>query len=162
MTAPNVIPEIKITPPDGKLLYISPYTGEAINIDTRVYGQGELSYSGEVNDRSYPPTYDVREKVDIDSHGDIQITHGYSRVDWDGVHDSLQTYPGLVYDGSYPPTYNVRGGILCVDQGFDDSDVITIDIANLPDTSAEPNDLKNTKTNIRKIKPDVNSKLKRV
>lgn len=152
--APKIIvPEIKITPPDGELLYISPYTGEMTNIDTRVYGQGELSYSGPVNDRAYPPTYDVREKATIDEYGAVQITHGYSRVDWDGVHDSS---PGLVYDGSYPPTYNVRGGILYA------SDVKTDYIANPPDTSTEPSDLKNTKSNIRKIKPDINSDLKRV
>lgn len=149
----SVVPEIKITPPDGELLYISPYTGEMTNIDTRVYGQGEYIYSGVVYDSLYPPKYDVREKVDIDSHGDIQITHGYLRADWDGVYDPPQR---LVYDGSYPPSYNVRGGILYA------GDVKTDYITNPPDTSTEPSDLKNTKSNIRKIKPDINSELKRV
>lgn len=120
MTALDIIPEIKITPPDGELLYHSPYTGEMTNIDTRV---------------------------------DVQCAPGFSKVDWDGVHDSSS---GVVYDGSYPPTYNVRGGLLYA------RDVLTNYIANPPDTSTEPSDLKNTKANIRKIKPDVNSKLKRV
>lgn len=163
----SIVPEINITPPDGELLYISPYTGEMTNIDTRVYGQGEYIYSGVVYDSLYPPKYDVREKVDIDSHGDIQITHGYSRVDWDGVHDSS---PGLVYDGSYPIISNISGGILYLDQGQDVIDsaadnkwkevegVYINDIEN----PIEPSDLKNTKSNIRKIKPDINSELKRV
>lgn len=80
---------------------------------------------------------------------------------WDGVVDSLQTYPGLVYDGSYPPTYNISSGILYVNQGLDfscTSDSQAKDIEN----STEPSDLKNTKSNIRKIKPDINSELKRV
>lgn len=147
-----------MTPPDGKLLYSDPYIGGNVNID---------------------------------EHGNVQITHGYLRADWgssysktskvsdvltdcitnpkdtykaipgwDGVHDSLQTYPGLVYDGSYPPTYNISGGILYVKQ--EPVDVQTIDIENSTDTSTEPSDLKNTKSNIRKIKPDINSDLKRV
>lgn len=108
----SIVPEIKITPPEGELLYLDPYTGEMTNIDTRVDVQGALSYSG------------------------------------------------LVYDRSYPPTYNISGGILYVEQ--EPVDVQTIDIENSIDTSTEPSDLKNTKTNIRKIKPDINSELKRV
>lgn len=46
----SVVPEIKITPPDGELLYVNPYIGE---------------------------------KVDIDEYGNVQITHGYLRADWD-------------------------------------------------------------------------------
>jgi hypothetical protein len=153
----STVQDIKISPPYGELLYLDPYTGEMTNIDTRVDVQGELSYSGVVCDSSYPPTYDVREKADIDEYGTVQITHGYSKVDWDGAFDSL---PLLVYDGSYPPTYNIKDGILYVSQGPED--VLTIDIANPTDTSTEPSDLKNIKTNIRKVKPDINSKLKRV
>lgn len=111
MTAPNIIPEIKLAPPEGELLYVNPYT---------------------------------KEWADIDMHGDIQITHDYS---------------GLIYD-LYPPTYNVKGGILYVDQRHDD--VLTMDIGNSIDTSTEPSDLKNTKSNIRTIKQDNNSKLKRI
>ena len=145
MTAPNMIPDIKISPPDGELLYVNPYIGE---------------------------------KVTIDGYGNVQITPGYLRTDWDGVYDSLPKYKfdpsGLVYDGSYPPTCNISGGILYVDQGHDVIDsaaecqwkevegVYINDIANPPDTSTEPSDLKNTKSNIRKIKPDINSDLKRV
>lgn len=151
--ASSVVPEIKITPPDGKLLYVNPYTDEISNIDV----QGSLSYSGVVNDRAYPPMYDVREKATIDEYGTVQITHGYSSVVWDGVHD----YSNLVYDGSYPPTY----GISDSSAGYQWTDAKTARmnyIANPPDTSDEPSDLKNTNVNIRKIKPDANSKLKRV
>lgn len=179
MTSPDMIPEIKITPPDGELLYISPYTGEMTNIDTRVAVQGAPGFSrvvwdgvhdlspGVVYDGSYPPTYDVREKATIDEYGTSQITHGYSKVDWDGVHDSLR---GFVYDSSSPLTYNVRGGLLYVPDGGDVIDsaaeckwkeVKELYIADI-ENSTEPSDLKNTKANIRKIKPDVNSKLKRV
>jgi hypothetical protein len=147
----SVVPEIKITPPDGELLYVNPYIGE---------------------------------KAEIDEHGNLQIAHGYLRADWDGVydrsypstykaipgwdgvHDSISgngklDYSDLVYKGSYP-LYNVTGGILYVNQGPDDSDTIAIDIGDSTDTSTEPSDLKNTKSNIRKIKPDINSELKRV
>lgn len=113
MTVPNTIPEIKIAPPEGELLYINPYTGETSNIDV----QGEPIYSG------------------------------------------------LVYD-SYPPTYNVKGGILYVqDYGGEilyASDVQANDVKITKDISTKPIDLKNTNANIRKIKPDINSKLKRV
>ena len=89
---------------------------------------------------------------------------------WDGVVDSLQTYPGLVYDGSYPPTYNISGGILYLDQGQDvidsaaDNKWIEVEGVYIADIEnpIEPSDLKNTKSNIRKIKPDINSELKRV
>lgn len=89
-------------------------------------------------DSSYPPNYDVGSG---------------------GFH-----YPGLVYDGSYPRWYNISGGMsassgISVGQW---SNVITNDIENQIDTSTEPSYLKNTKTNIRKIKPDINSKLKRI
>lgn len=154
----SIVPEIKITPPDGELLYLSPYTGEMINIDTRVDVQGAPGYSGVVYDSLYPPKYDVREKADIDEYGGLQITHGYSKVDWDEVHDSSS---GVVYDGSYPPKYNVRGGILYspnIGALYENY----VGIKNPTDTSTESSDLKNIKANIRKIKPDVNSKLKRV
>lgn len=95
-----------------------------------------------VVDNSYPPTYDVKEKADCSN---------------------------LVYKGAYP-LYNVTGGILYLDQGQD-----VIDLApehkwkevggvyiNDIENPIEPSDLKNTKSNIRKIKPDINSELKRV
>lgn len=110
----SIVPEIKITPPDGELLYVNPYIGG---------------------------------KAEIDEYGNIQITHGYLRADW---------------GSSSPLIYNVTGGILYVNQGPDDSDAITIDIGDSTDTSTEPSDLKNTKSNIREIKPDINSELKRV
>ena len=114
----SIVPVMPMTPPNGELLYASPYIGG---------------------------------KTEIDEYGNVQITHGYLRADWDGVVDSLQTYPGLVYDGSYPLISNNSGGILYLDQG---QDVI--------ENPTEPSDLKNTKSNIRKIKPDINSELKRV
>ena len=142
----SVVPEVKISQPDGELLYVNPYIGENVNID---------------------------------EHGNLQITHGYLRADWDssypptykaipgwdGVHDSSSgngklDYSNLVYKGAYP-LYNVIGGILYVNQG-PDSDALTIDIGDSDDTSTEPSDLNNTKSNIRKIKPDNNSKLKRI
>ena len=135
-----------------------------------------------INPEVYSNPY-IGGKAEIDEYGNVQITHGYLRADWgssysktskvsdvltdciststdiskvksgwDGVVDSLQTYPGVVYDGSYPPTYNISSGILYVNQG--PVDVQTIDIENSTDTSTEPSDLKNTKSNIRKIKPD--------
>lgn len=75
------------------------------------------------------------------------MTNIDTRVDVQGE----LSYSGLVYDRSYPPTYNISGGILYLDQG---QDVI--------ENPTEPSGLKNTKTNIRKIKHDINSKLKRV
>lgn len=98
---------------------------------------------------SYPQSYtvsDVKANYIANPLDTSKVNSG-----WDGVVDSLQTYPGLVYDGSYPPTYNISGGILYLDQG---QDVI--------ENPTEPSDLKNTKSNIRKIKPDINSELKRV
>jgi hypothetical protein len=156
----SVVPEIKITPPtcnikDGILYVRQGFDDEFMTIDIANQpdtSKVKSSWDGVV-DNSYPPTYDVKEKATIDEYGTVQITHGYSKVDWDGVHDSSS---GVVYDGSYPPTYNVRGEILYA------RDVLTNYIANPPDTSTEPSDLKNTKANIRKIKPDVNSKLKRI
>ena len=132
----SIVPVMPMTPPDGKLLYASPYIGE---------------------------------KAEIDEYGNLQITHGYLSADWDGIYD--QSYPptydviekadcsNLVYKGAYP-LYNVTGGILYVDQGHDD--VLIMDIENPTDTSTEPSGLKNTKSNIRKIKPDINSELKRL
>jgi hypothetical protein len=129
----SVVPSTSINPYDGKLLCVQPY---------------------------------IRERATIDEYGNVQITPNCSGVSWDGVFDSHQTYPGLVYDGSYPPTYNVKGGILYVqDYGGEilyASDVQVNDVEITKDISTEPDDLKNTKANIRKIKPDINSKLKRV
>lgn len=146
----SVVPEVKIAQPDGELLYVNPYIGENVNID---------------------------------EHGNLQITHGYLRADWDGIYD--QSYPptydvrekadcsNLVYKGAYP-LYNVAGGILYVDQGPNVIDsaaehkwkevegLYINDIGDSTDTSTEPSDLNNTKSNIRKIKPDINSELKRV
>jgi hypothetical protein len=142
----SIVPVMPMTPPDGELLYTSPYIGG---------------------------------KTTIDEYGNVQITHGYLRADWDGVVDN--SYPptydvkekadcsNLVYKGSYP-LYNVTGGILYATNGVNviDSaaeckwkevkDLYIADIEN----STEPSDLKNTKSNIRKIKPDINSELKRV
>ena len=88
-------------------------------------------------DSSYPPNYDV-------SSG--------------GFH-----YPGLVYDGSYPMWHTISSGATSIGISAGQwSNVITNDIENQIDTSTEPSYLKNTKTNIRKIKPDINSKLKRI
>jgi hypothetical protein len=144
----SVVPEIKITPPDGELLYVNPYIGEKTTIDE--YGNVQIThgYLRADWDSSYPPTYKVKS-------------------DWDGVHDSVQ---GLVYGSSSPLTYNVAGGILYVPDGGDVIDsaaeckwkeVKELYIADI-ENSTEPSDLKNTKSNIRKIKPDINSELKRV
>lgn len=153
-TVSSIVPVMTMTPPDGKLLYVNPYTDELSNIDV----QGAICSSGVVNDRAYPPMYDVREKATIDERGNLQITHGYLRADWDGVHDSAQ---GLVYDRSYPPTYGVSD--LSAEYQWPDVETARMNyIANPTDTSTEPSDLKNTKTNIRKIKPDINSELKRI
>lgn len=134
----SIVPVISMDPPDGKLLYVNPYIGE---------------------------------KAIIDEYGNVKITHGYLRAGWDGVYDS--SYPPtydvkekadcskLVYDGSYP-LYNISGGILHVNQGHDVNDVKINYIANPPDTYTEPSDLKNTKVDIRKIKPDINSELKKI
>lgn len=90
------------------------------------------SWDGVV-DNSYPPTYDVKEKADCSN---------------------------LVYKGAYP-LYNVTGGILHgpnIGVSYENY----VGIENPTDTSTEPSDLKNTKVNIRKIKPDINSELKRI
>jgi hypothetical protein len=70
----SVVPEVNITPPDGRLLYASPYIGG---------------------------------KAEIDEYGNVQITHGYLRADWDGV-----------VDNSYPPKYKA---IPCWDGVHDSS-----------------------------------------
>ena len=110
-------------------------------------------------DSSYPQSYtfsDVKANYIANPLDTSKVKSG-----WDGVVDSLQTYPWLVYDSSYPPTYNISGGIL-YSPNIGVSYENYVGIENPPDTSTEPSNLKNTKSNIRKIKPDVNSKLKRV
>ena len=111
----SIVPVIAMDPPDGKLLYAdtSICIGKFNGINSQIDVQGDISYSGLVYDRSYPPTYGV-----IDSTAELQ---------WPDAATARINY-----------------------------------IANPPDTSDEPSDLKNTNVNIRKIKPDANSKLKRV
>ena len=85
---------------------------------------------------------------------------------WDGVPprynvgDKLDC-SGLVYDdGSYPLSYNIRDGILYNDKvGVSFENYVGVE--DSIDTT-EQNNLNHTKSNIRKIKPDINSKLKRV
>ena len=84
----------------------------------------------------------------IDNADSSALTWDGSKLVWDKIYDSL-------------PTYNIKSGILY-------NDKIGVECENYDgikdstDTSTEPSDLKNTKSNIRKIKPDINSKLKRV
>ena len=98
---------------------------------------------------------------------------GYLGTSWDGVSEgynfidkvdcSALTWCGgkLVCDDSYPPTYNIKGGILYNDKvGVECENYVGVE--DSIGTSMEPSNLNNTKSNIRKIKPDNNSKLKRV
>lgn len=132
----SIVPEIKITPPDGKLLCVQPY---------------------------------IRERATIDEYGNVQIAPDCSGASWDGVFDShpwynvvdRTNYSGVLYKDSYPPTYNVIDST-AEPQWPKVEGVHINDIGNSTDTPTEPSDLKNTKSNIRKIKPDINSELKRV
>lgn len=167
--ASSVVPEIKITPPDGELLYVNPYIGGKAEIDE--YGNVQITHGYLRADwgSSYPQ-YDTISDVKANYIAN-QLDTSNVKSSWDGVVDN--SYPptydvkekadclNLVYKCAYP-LYNVTGGILYVNQGPDDSDTIAIDIGDSTDTSTEPSDLKNTKSNIRKIKPDINSELKRV
>lgn len=82
-----------------------------------------------------------------------------------------------ICDSSYPQKYDVNvdelyyqglagersaSDTISLHQRSNASNELTNDIENSIDTSTESSNLKNTKYNIRKIKPDVNSKLKRV
>lgn len=184
----SVVPEIKITPPNGELLYVNPYIGEKAEIDE--YGNVQIThgYLRADWDSSYPQPYtfsDVKANYianPLDTSAESSdLKNIKAKSGWDGVVDSLQTYPGLVYDSSYPPTHgytiaspNISSGLLYLSPGPDVIDSIAEcqwkevegvyinDIENPTDTSTEPSDLNNTKSNIRKIKPDINSDLKRV
>lgn len=113
------------------------------------------------------------------------MSMGYLGTSWDGVSQGYNIIDSsdcsalswdsskLVYDGSgvvwdkiYDslPRYTIPGGIICNDKiGVCLENYVGIeDSTDTTDTPTEPSDLKNTKSNIRKIKPDINSELKRV
>ena len=100
------------------------------------------------------------------------VSQGYKFIDNGDCSAVLWDGSKLVWDGSYP-TDNIKDGILYLDQQnvidlapehkWKEAEGVYInDIGDSTDTSTEPSDLKNTKSNIRKIKPDINSELKRV